>query len=201
MQGQLTDLRYLARNTRGSEIAETAMILPLLFMLILAIFWFGQAYRIYGTITHATRQGARAAVAPVCATCAPLSTSTGNPNTQSAVTAVTSAMAAANLNTAQLQAFTSWTPPALCPCGSASSSCSSNAVQCDTSVSSNTGVCVQPNVQLSYTSGGQATGAGTCGTSVSVRYQYPYHFFIPYTSLDLGNIALPAQAQMRSETQ
>jgi len=31
--------RSLARSTRGAEIAETAMILPLLFMMIMAIFW------------------------------------------------------------------------------------------------------------------------------------------------------------------
>jgi len=54
-----------ARDTRGAEIAETAMVLPLVFMMLMAIFWFGQAFRIYGTITHAAREGARAAVAPV----------------------------------------------------------------------------------------------------------------------------------------
>jgi Flp pilus assembly protein TadG len=183
----------LARSTRGAEIAETAMILPLLFMVIMAIFWFGQAYRIYGSLTHAAREGARAAVAPACATCA-----SGNTPTQDAVATVTSAMAAANLKTAQLKAFTSWTPPALCPCGSSSSSCGNSAVQCDTSVGTNNAICVQPNVQLSYPSQG---GAGSCGTSVSMRYQNPYHFFIPYTTLDLFNVALPGQAQMRAETQ
>jgi Flp pilus assembly protein TadG len=172
------------------------MVLPLLFMFVMGIFWFGQAFRIYGTLTHAAREGARAAVVPVCATCA-ASASSG---TQNAVTAVTSAMAAANLNVTQLKAFTSWTPPAFCTCGSASSSCSGNTVQCDTSVSSNTNVCVQPNVQLSY-SGTAPGGAGTCGTSVSLRYQYSYHFVIPLTTLDLGNITLPGQAQMRVETQ
>ncbi len=44
------------------------MILPLFFMIFLAILWFGQAFRIYGTITRAAREGARAAVAPVCTT-------------------------------------------------------------------------------------------------------------------------------------
>jgi hypothetical protein len=42
---------------------------------------------------------------------------------------------------------------------------------------------------------------GTCGISVSARYQYPYHFPIPFTTLDLGNMLLPGQAQMRVETQ
>ena len=48
-------LRRLARDTRASEIAEFAMVVPLLFMFLIAIFWFGQAFRIYGTITHAAR--------------------------------------------------------------------------------------------------------------------------------------------------
>ena len=61
--------RSLARNTSGAEIAETAMILPCSSWLFMAIFWFGQAFRYYGTITHAARQGARAAVVPACATC------------------------------------------------------------------------------------------------------------------------------------
>ena len=62
--------RDLARSADASEIAETAMILPLFFMIFLAILWFGQGFRIYGTITRAAREGARAAVAPVCTTCA-----------------------------------------------------------------------------------------------------------------------------------
>src|SRR5258707_13415365 len=61
----------LAGETRGQEIAEAALVLPILFMLMLGIFWFGQAFSIYGTITHAAREGARAAVASVCATCGP----------------------------------------------------------------------------------------------------------------------------------
>jgi len=181
----------LARSTRGAEIAETAMILPLLFMIIMAIYWFGQAFRVYGTITHAARQGARAAITPVCATCA-----AGTASAQNAVNAVSSAMAAARLNTSDLQDFSKWTPPSLCPCGSASASCG-NAVRC-AAVAGNTAVCVQPNVQLSYISQG---GAGSCGTSVSMRYKYPFRFVIPYTSLDLGKITLPADAQMRVETQ
>jgi hypothetical protein len=177
------------------------MILPLLFMVIMAIFWFGQAYRIYGTITHAARQGARAAVAPVCATCAQPSSANGTPATQNAVNAVTSAMAAAHLSTTNLQALGSWTPPALCACGSSSPSCTGGSVQCDQTVATNNGVCVQPNVQLAYSTGVPVTGPGTCGTSVSFRYKYPYRFVIPYTTLDLGNITLPADAQMRVETQ
>ena len=186
--------RSAGRGTQGAEIAETAMVLPLVFVMLIAVFWFGQAFRIYGAITHAAREGARAAVAPACATCA------ATTSTQNAVTAVTNAMSAAHLNTAQLQPLASWTAPSLCPCGN--STCGGNAVACDpTGTGSN--VCVQPNVQLSNTTQG---GAGSCGTSVSFRYKYGSRFTLPCwpqpcTSLDLGNMSLRAQAQMRLETQ
>ena len=52
-------------GTAGAEIAETAVVLPLLFTVLLGIFFFGRAYNIYGTITQAAMQGARAAVAPL----------------------------------------------------------------------------------------------------------------------------------------
>ncbi|MGH9354566.1 MAG: TadE/TadG family type IV pilus assembly protein [Terriglobia bacterium] len=48
---------------------EAALVIPLLAAFILAIFWFGRAYNIYQTATRAAREGARAAVAPTCATC------------------------------------------------------------------------------------------------------------------------------------
>jgi Flp pilus assembly protein TadG len=184
-----TTWRAVARDTRGAEIAETAMVLPLVFMMLMAIFWFGQAFRIYGTITHAAREGARAAVAPVCATCA-----AANTPAQNAAAAVSSALAAAKLSPAQIQAPA--TAPALFTCGNLAASCGGIA-SCDPSV---TNMCVQTNVQLSSCTR-TSPGAATCGTSVSFGYKYPYHFSIPYTTLDLGNITLPAQAEMRAETQ
>jgi len=182
--------RGLARDSRGAEIAETAMILPLLFMVVLAIFWFGQAFRIYGTITHAAREGARSAITPVCATCAAAS----NTPAQMAQSAVITAMNAAGLNTAQLAPPA--TTPTLYACGSPPNAC--GAVQpCDSGV---TNMCVQTNVQLSSCLQTPA-GEATCGTSVSLTYKNSFHFTIPFTTLDLGNMSLPGQAQMRVEKQ
>src|ERR1700737_1726277 len=45
-------------NTDGAEIAEAALVLPLVFMLLLGIIWFGRAFNIYSTITQAAQQGA-----------------------------------------------------------------------------------------------------------------------------------------------
>jgi hypothetical protein len=183
---------HVLSSPQGSEIAEAAIVLPLFFMMFMAVFWFGQAFRIYGTLAHATRLGAEAAVAPACATC------TAGTAATNAQTAVYKALAAAHVDRRGLVAgggtSPKWTPPALCACGSQTSSCKA-PVSCDGTV---TDVCVQENVQLSYPS---ASAMGTCGTSVSARYQYSSHFHIPLTSMDLGNMLLPGQAQMRVETQ
>lgn len=186
----------LARNTHASEIAEFAMILPLFFMILIGIFWFGQAFRIYGTLTQAARLGARAAVAPQCAICIV----PNNPSTN-AWNAVQSAMLAADLNPNQLQLPT--VLPPVCPCvtGSSSTNCSGGSnpppVSCDNGQAN---ICVQgdtgPAVVLSSPGTG---GAGECGISVS--FQYPYSFWLPFSSLNKQTINLRAQAQMRLETQ
>src|SRR5579859_1785653 len=62
-------IRRLVAESRGAEIAEAAAVLPLMFMILLGIFWFGQAFSIYGTITRAAHDGARAGSAPYCVTC------------------------------------------------------------------------------------------------------------------------------------
>jgi Flp pilus assembly protein TadG len=185
-------LRHLVRSTRATELAETAIILPLFFMIFMGVFWFGQAFRIYGTLAHAARAGAEAAVAPVCTTCGAAAATAP----QNAQTAVYTALAAAHLNKKQLVANAAWTPPLVCTCNSVtSSSACKSAAACDSSVAD---MCVQVNVQLSYPTGG---AMGSCGTSVSARYQSSSHFRIPLTSMDLGNMLIPGQAQMRVETQ
>jgi Flp pilus assembly protein TadG len=188
-------------GTQAAEIAETAVVLPLLFVFVIGVLWFGQMFRYYGTITHAAREGARAAVAPACATCTPLSTTQ---NVLNAINAVNAAMTDAHVDPTKIAAPT--TVPALCSCGTASSSCSSGTVACAISTSPSN-VCVQPNVQLSYTAPTTGVGgAGTCGTAVSFSYKYPFHFALPCwpqpcTSLDLDKITLSARAQMRAEKQ
>ena len=86
-------LRKLARESRGAEIAEAAAVLPLMFMILLGIFWFGQAFSIYGAITRAAQEGARAGSVPYCVTC-----SSGNSPAENAVTAVQTALVASKLD-------------------------------------------------------------------------------------------------------
>jgi Flp pilus assembly protein TadG len=170
----------LARETRGAEIAEAAAVLPLMFMMVLGIFWFGQAFSIYGTITRAAQDGARAAAAPYCMTC------TGaNTPAQNAYNAVSGVLTAAHLDPANIIPVTKWTPPALVDCSTG------GAVACTTQGN----VCIQPHVKVSSTTGPGAA----CGTSVS--FEYPFQFWLPFTSLNKQAIQMQAVARVRVEAQ
>jgi Flp pilus assembly protein TadG len=195
MQRGWNSFRRLAHGTRGTELAEAAVVLPLLFMILIAIFWFGQAFRIYGTITHAARQGARAAVAPACATCA------GTDPSQNAYDAVKNALAADNLDPNKLQKPAA--PPTLVSCSKGGGPVSCDGGQSNICVQGVTHpdntdpkTVVEANVQLAATDTG---GAGECGISVS--FQYPYSLSLPGSTLSWQVINLRAQAQMRAESQ
>jgi len=178
-------LRTIVSDTRGAEIAEAAAVLPLMFMILIGIFWFGQAFSIYGAITRAAQEGARAGAVPDCATC-----STNNANfteyATHAVNAVQNALSTANLNPS-LARYPA-TPPAFASCasGSAGNSCNSAA---------SNNVCVQMPVQLSSSTTG---AAGVCGVSVS--FQYPFQFWLPFTSLNNQQVWMTASARVRLET-
>ena len=173
----------LAAETTGAEIAEAAAVLPLMFMILLGIFWFGQAFSIYGAINRAAQEGARAGSIAYCVTC------TGS-NTlaqygTNAVAAVNNALTQSQLDPTQAQYPT---PPLVfptCPGISSGTNCGG--------VSAN--VCVQMPVQITNPNTG-ATGA--CGISVS--FQYPYQFWLPFSSLNNQKIYLNASAQVRMES-
>jgi hypothetical protein len=169
----------LAGETCGAEIAEAAAVLPIMFMILIGIFWFGQAFSIYGTITRAAQEGARAAAAPQCATCA-----AGNVPGVSAYNAVQSTLVVAHVDPTQIIPLSKWTPPSLVDC------VTGNTVACD----DHGGVCVQTNVLLSNS----GTSPGVCGVSVSL--EFPYRFWLPFTSLNNQSIRLSASARVRKET-
>lgn len=174
-------LKKFARDTRGAEIAEAAAVLPLMFMMLLGIFWFGQAFSIYGAITRAAQEGARAGAAPYCATC-----SSPNSIATNAVSAVNADLLVSKLDPAQIQALSS--APAFNPCSGAPTSCASV---------SGSNVCVQGPVLLTDPTLPGATAV--CG--VSVTFQYPFQFWLPFTSLNKQRILLTASARVRTETQ
>ncbi len=168
-------------NTDGAEIAEAALVMPVVFMLLLGIIWFGRAYNIYSTITQAAQQGAITAARASCATCG------DNPATGT-YGAVTAVMQASNLDITQIlpgNVPNCGTQPCsanLCPSPWPSGSCTST-----------TGIYVCQNVQLNPST----TQPVQCGSVVS--FQYPFQFYLPFTSLNLEQITLSAQAESRME--
>jgi Flp pilus assembly protein TadG len=50
------------RNQRGAALIETAVIIPLVLLVSVAIFEFGRAYQTWQVLTNAAREGARIAV-------------------------------------------------------------------------------------------------------------------------------------------
>jgi len=178
----MRSLRNILFETGGAEIAETAAVLPVLFTVLLGIFFFGRAYNIYGTINQAALQGARAAVAPPCATCTATPPVTA---AQIATNFVAPTLQASKLDPTQVQP---WTPPNVCQCGAGCV-----AVACDPAgVAAVPSICVQSNVALNTTAGAHQE----CGTSVAFRY--PYNFNLPFNAFTLQ---MKAAAQMRVEDQ
>jgi Flp pilus assembly protein TadG len=52
------------KNQRGAALLETAITLPLILLVSVAIFEFGRAYQTWQVLTNAAREGARIAVLP-----------------------------------------------------------------------------------------------------------------------------------------
>jgi Flp pilus assembly protein TadG len=173
-------IRSLARQLRsaeGAEIAEAAVVLPVVFMLLLGIVWFGRAFNIYSTIQQAAQQGATtAARATKCATC-------GGTFPVSVDKTVTAVLQASNLDPSQIQA----TSPAPLSCVNPSVT-----VTCAKSVNNIT-LCQQ----VLLNSPSSSTQPPQCGVIVS--FQYPFSFYLPFTSLNLQSVVMSAQAQSRME--
>jgi hypothetical protein len=171
-------IRNLLFSGLASQVAEAALVLPLAFMLLLGIYWFGRAFNIYATINHAVQEGVRVGVAQTCATC-------GNATilpTQGA-TIVTNAMKASSVDPGQIQQWAAATP-VFCPAaGSLVGACT---------VNSNITMCNY--VQLSPPT---AAGPPVCGVTAS--FQYPYQFWLPFTSLNNQQIMLTVDVQMKGE--
>jgi hypothetical protein len=167
----------------GVEIAEAAMVLPLVFTLLLGIVWFGRAFNIYSTIQQAAQQGAITAARGSCATCG--NTPASDVTVDNVIYAV---MNASHLDPTQIPASAN---PGLFPCPAPPGGW---AVPAGCAVTGNN-IYVCRNVQLNPTAG--ATQPAQCGTVVS--FQYPFKSYLPFTALNLQTVTMSAQAQSRME--
>jgi len=178
-------------GTEGAEIAEAALVLPIVFTFLLGIIWFGRAFNIYSTITHAAQQGALTAARPACATCAQgcdWKDGGGNdthfPCKATVESSVVSVMNASSLDSNQIMQYM---PVVLsCPDPAPPS-------RCETTGSSIT-IC---RSVLLNPSNAVPPPPPQCGTIVS--FQYPFKFNLPFTSLNMQQIVLKAQGQSRME--
>lgn len=173
----------------GAEIAEAALVLPVVFTLLLGIVWFGRAFNIYSTITQAAQQGVVTAARPACATCnQPCAwvdgggNSTTFPCDATVTNAVTAVMSASSVDSSRTMTYPQ--SPLFCPSPPAP------AGSCSTT--NNITIC--RSVILNPPDGGQPL---QCGTTVS--FQYPFQFVLPFTALNMQQIVLKAQAQSRME--
>jgi hypothetical protein len=174
------------RRSSGSQIAEAAVVLPITFMLLLGIFWFGRAFNVYSTINHAAREGAQTAAVPACANCAPSCTWPGSmlPCDGIVVDTIGNALVAAHLDPTQAVPSSPTPAPQVCPGAVPAGSCAP---------ASGGGFMICRNVLLNQGSGAPPV----CGVIVS--FQYPYQAVLPFTSLNNQTIWLKAQVEMRGE--
>ncbi len=181
----LLNIKPIARrlaSADGAEIAEVALVLPLVFMLLLGIIWFGRAFNIYSTITQAAQQGAITAARASCATCP-----NGNafPDDTAVTGVVEAVMKSSSLDTTQIKPSN----PGLSACPSPPAPPGGG---CPPPTIDNITVC--RNAWLNSAFPAQPP---QCGTVVS--FKYPFQFYLPFTSLNMQPIVLSAQAQSRME--
>jgi hypothetical protein len=176
-------------RTDGAEIAEAALVLPLVFMFLLGIIWFGRAFNIYSTMSQAAQRAAATAARPACATCVQAcqwldggGNDTGFPCDNTVEGSVYAVTDASNLDRAQIAPHSLPTPPVFCPAPAPPGSCSSSLTR----------ITICRSVELNNPS-----TPVQCGVIVS--FEYPFQMYLPFTSLNLTRITLTAQAQSRME--
>lgn len=165
----------------GQETFEAGIVLPILFLILLGIFWFGRAFNIKSTIQRAARKGVNTASQYSCATCG----NTPQGSTQ-ILTSVTDALDADHLKSIDV---VSYTPPFSCTASPAPSCSSSGNVQICTGVPLNCGnlQCQMPPV---------ACGANP---ALGVRISFGYQYVFPLPLGNLPPMTLRAVAQSDPE--
>src|SRR5438477_4379774 len=179
-------------DVSGTEIVEAALVLPLVFLLMLAIFWFGRAFNISSTLARAVKEGVLVATHNTCSTCGNAAASN-----QAIADTVQNILSVDHLDPASLQAYA---PPYICT--------PATAPVCTTTVTPSAGpafnlqICT--NVPLTCGTGVVA-GCGsstppTCGTSpilgTRVSAAYLFNFRLGLSNLPAPKIPASAQSQV-----
>ena len=181
--------KRILTDTGGQEIAEAAVVLPIVFLLLIGIMTFARAYNIYTTITYAAQEGARLAAQ---------SSSASLGNTPSTATDVANRVAAvlqaSSIDPDQIQDL---------PRHVGADFLRRRRALCD---SANNNVTVCTNVEINATTrrrrrggggGTTVTGPTACGATVS--FQYPYKFLLPFVSVNGKTINMIADVEVPEE--
>lgn len=175
-------LRSASHDDAGQEIVEAAFVLPILFLMMLAIFWFGRAFNINSTLDRAAREGIKTASRASCATC-------GNAfQTDSQVVAqITAVLNADNLQIGSVQAYS---PAFACTATPAPSCTTAQNVQMCRGVPLTCGdvACQTPT-------------PAACGANpkLGVRVSFAYQTASPLNIAHLPAIVMHASAQSEAE--
>jgi len=175
----------LGRETSASQIAEAALVLPIVFTLLLGIFWVGRAMNVQATINQAARVGARAAVTGTCATCG--ATTRNTPLTVDQVAAqVGAALQASRLDPNLVMANT----------GASYTNCGTGAASCLTPTAGPNipQICMYNDVRLNLPISGSPNGPPSCGVVITFKYPYPLN-------LPLGSQPIPLTTQIQMESE
>ncbi len=165
-------------STEAAEVAELAVVLPLLFTVLFAIFSFARAYNVYSTVTRAAQEGARVAVTPACATCNSFACGGSRyPCDNSVAKAVTDALNASSVDTTNIVASTPTVTA--CPAPIPSQGCTQIT---------NISICRGVVLNSSSTVTPQA-----CGTIVQFGYNYQ---FLPIPFVPAISRRMIARGQM-----
>jgi Flp pilus assembly protein TadG len=166
----------LCAGSDAAEIAEFAIVLPILFFLVLAMFWLGQAYNISNNLNKAATDGLAAALKNSCATCG----NTAASQVQIA-DAIEKAFQAGSLKPGNLQAYTPKPDTPTCP---------STPI---TSVTSSTGVAYALEVCTGMPL--WPTTTTILGTRIAMQYSTP----IAFPVAAFKSVTLQAVVQGRPE--
>jgi len=179
---RMRNIKPILGSTEGAEIAEAAMVLPLVFLLMLGIIWFGRAFNIYSTIAQAAQQGAITAGRATCATSGDNCALSTDLQVDTAVDAV---MQASSLDPTQIPPNQKAPAPVSCVNPPTLATCTNT---------NNITICRDALLD----SPSSTTLPPQCGVIVS--FQYPFTFNLPlFASLNMANVTMTAQAQSRME--
>jgi hypothetical protein len=176
-------LSSASRDDVGQEIVEAAFVLPILFLIMLAIFWFGRAFNISSTLDRAAREGIKAASRRSCATC-------GNAF-QADSQVVAQITAVLNADRLQIGSVQPYSPAFACT--------ATPAPSCTTTVQ-NVQIC--RGVPLTCGSAAcQTPTPAACGANpeLGVRVSFAYQTPTPLNIANLPPIVIHASAQSGAE--